>query len=251
MANFPAPNNIISNSSVGIPDQSVPFIDVKTGAVSRAWWLYLSTMYERAGGATGSTINQLTNIAYRPNPEFLDEFSHEEPMLFLAQNNGNSQVVTSPASDDGFCYADDPVDAMQEALSISNPLASNSQIGAYFQSQLNGTSLTTNVTVNLTSLSLPAGNWDVSGTVAFVPAGTTVLTQEVCAITTTSATLGALGSISSLFLTAQSGAGSILSTPVLRLSLSATTTVFIVASATFTVSTCTANGFIRATRTNL
>lgn len=118
--------------------------------------------------------------------------------------------------------------------------------------------LVTGVTSNVTSISLTAGDWDVSGTVDLNFAATTSYTQLTAGISLTSATLagqaggGGLGTDpNSAFATpAQVPTAlpfSIEIAPV-RISLSATTTVFLVANATFTVSTLAAFGTIRARR---
>lgn len=110
--------------------------------------------------------------------------------------------------------------------------------------------LTTDTVTNITSISLTAGDWDVSGTVVMAPAATTSSTIKIGGISSTSATLGALGTYSVQTSEAQvTGAiSSFQPTPAFRLLISSTTTVYLLASATFTVSTMSAYGTIRARR---
>lgn len=112
-------------------------------------------------------------------------------------------------------------------------------------------SLTTATTANITSISLTAGDWDVTGGVTFQTAVNTSVTQIIGGISTTTATLGADGTYArSTFAAVVPGAVEYADqvAPVTRLSLAATTTVYLVGQSTFTVSTQTAGGFIRARR---
>lgn len=111
--------------------------------------------------------------------------------------------------------------------------------------------LTTGVAANVTSISLTAGDWDVWGTVAFNPAGTTTQTALAGGISTTTVTLptspgsGALVSFALPFTTGAANTFPVGSTQLL---LSGTTTVYLVAQAGFAVSTMSAYGFIGARR---
>lgn len=106
--------------------------------------------------------------------------------------------------------------------------------------------------VNITSISLTAGDWDVTGVVDFLPAAGTIPSQLITWISTTSATLptrpneGALSQLASSGLAASTTQA--LVTGQIRLSLSATTTVYLSATAVFSVSTLGVYGFIGARR---
>ena len=111
-------------------------------------------------------------------------------------------------------------------------------------------SLTTNTTANVTSVSLTAGDWEVSGVVDFTPGATTSLTQRTAGVSTTSATLGAQDSMSQTSVAANVPGANVISqvTPNVRISVAVTTPVYLVARALFTVSTLAAYGSIRARR---
>lgn len=121
---------------------------------------------------------------------------------------------------------------------------------------LNGTStggvLTSNVAANATSVILTAGDWDVEGLVSFVAAGSTVVSGVNSGISTSSSAFQSItaGLLNIFGFSAALGTGTtaVIPAPETRISLSATTTVYLVAQATFTVSTMTCNGFIRARR---
>lgn len=129
----------------------------------------------------------------------------------------------------------------------------NAQAGSWGEYQAgNGgaVSLTSNATSNLISLNLTAGDWDVSGTVQFIPTSVTSASSFLVGITTTSATMPtAVGQLFALQFAMSSPAPSHFSTPVFRFSLASTTQVYLVANSTWTGGTMSANSsIIRARR---
>lgn len=113
-------------------------------------------------------------------------------------------------------------------------------------------SLTTNTDTNITSISLTAGDWDVSVWNNFLPAASTTVVAIGNSISTTSATTNsATGGFTSLRYPAGTVLGAIDATVTIgpvRLSLASTTTVFLVVKAQFATSTMTAYGKIVARR---
>ena len=136
----------------------------------------------------------------------------------------------------------------------TNSSAAAGFVGEYISSTVlvgSAVALTTATPANVTSISLTAGDWDVTGTVAFNPAGTTTQTILTGAVSQTSATLPTIpgsGAYASLGLTFTVGVGSVLPLSTTRVSLAGTTTVYLVAQATFAVSTMGAFGFLGARR---
>lgn len=130
--------------------------------------------------------------------------------------------------------------------SSTNDSASAGYVGEYISSQVvyaSAVSLTTATQKNVTSISLTAGDWDVSGQVGFVAS---VAFQAVSAgINTTSATLPDFSLYSNTNSASTTYSAAIVTQ---RISLSSTTTVYLVAEASFTTGTCTACGFIGARR---
>lgn len=120
--------------------------------------------------------------------------------------------------------------------------------------------LTNNAAADVCTFSLTPGEWDVTGVVAFSPAGTTTTTREAAGISTTTATLpAALGTgsgqleINSYQAGIATTAGfpgpmAILGPTRLSVASGSTTPIFLEALATFAVSTDAAYGFMRATR---
>lgn len=111
--------------------------------------------------------------------------------------------------------------------------------------------LTTATAATVTSVALTAGDWEVSGVVNYTPAGTTSITILGRGANTTAATLGAQDTYAQ-FANAATVPGAVVITEMIpnqKFSFSAaSTTVYLIARATFTVSTLTAGGTIRARR---
>jgi hypothetical protein len=112
--------------------------------------------------------------------------------------------------------------------------------------------LTTGVAANVATINLTAGDWDVYGTVGLTLGGTTAMSSFQAGIATTSATMPSFATVggSSQLITGSSATGfpAGLSAGACRLSLSATTPVYLLASVGFSVSTASAYGVIWARR---
>jgi hypothetical protein len=136
----------------------------------------------------------------------------------------------------------------------TNDDAAAGDVGEYISALLSAgsaVSLSTGTTANVTSISLTAGDWDVHGNVGFTPNAATTMATLQADIGTTSATFDtapAAGSRVQFQLTFATGASQIIAAGRKRLSLSSTTTVYLLTQATFAVNTLTAYGFIGARR---
>lgn len=133
----------------------------------------------------------------------------------------------------------------------TNDSATAGNIGEEIESLIasgSATSLTTATAKNVTSISLTAGDWDVSGNVNFTETTSTV-TARSAGINTTSATVPTNGSEG--YCGVQSTLTSEINTITLsrkRISIASTTTVYLVGSATFSAGTCAGFGTITARR---
>jgi hypothetical protein len=131
--------------------------------------------------------------------------------------------------------------------------AAAGQIGEYIsQTVLVGAAvpLASGVTSTVTTISLTAGDWDVSGNVAFQPVPAASVTAVIAGIS-----LGAVfatepsgGAIQALIVPFTTGQFQTLLAGTLRVSVAATTTVYLLAQGTFSGGTCGAYGFIGARR---
>lgn len=137
----------------------------------------------------------------------------------------------------------------------TNDSASAGQLGEYISSSVlvgSAVNLTSGATANITSISLTAGDWDVTCTGWSNPAAGTVTQSFFVGISTTSATLPTAAAENSEagFGNDVSAADAFFAITVgpARISLGSTTTVYLVANSTFSVSTMTGYGFIGARR---
>jgi hypothetical protein len=134
------------------------------------------------------------------------------------------------------------------ATNDSAPVGAIGEIVSSYIASASGVSLTNNTAANVTSISLTAGDWDVEGNVNF--AGTTAtVTGGQGGINTTSATLPTDGSevydgTVTTTLTDTSG----VTLPRKRISINATTTVYLVGFKLFSAGTVKAFGGITARR---
>jgi hypothetical protein len=117
-------------------------------------------------------------------------------------------------------------------------------------------SMTTATAKSITSISLTAGDWEVSGAVTFVFAATTTTTQMQAGTSTTTNTMSAAqgAPVSNQITVVQNYASftpnstSTVPFASYRVTLSATTTLYLVGVVAFGTSTCTARGYIHARR---
>lgn len=131
----------------------------------------------------------------------------------------------------------------------TNDNANAGSVGEFQSNTTSGTALTSGVGANATSISLTAGDWDVQGVVNFLPAGSTTFSLIQTAVNTVSATIpGGIATVTTQQVSFPTGTQQVISTPVSRISLAATTTVYLVAEAIFGTSTMSVTGFIRARR---
>jgi hypothetical protein len=146
----------------------------------------------------------------------------------------------------------------QIAATATNDSAAAGKVGEYTSGSRafgSAISLTNNVGANVVTLSLTAGDWDVWGEVYFLPNTGTIMNSAQAGVsvvsTTPSATPGLYSSIYYAGLGAigtSYGGGVSQEAPKVRISLSATTNIFLVANANFTTNTLTAFGGIQARR---
>jgi hypothetical protein len=170
-------------------------------------------------------------------------------------SNAGSNFLLSRYNDAG-TYIDSPIQIIRSNGGVAargtntNDSAPAGYIGEYSTVSTGSIGLTSATFTGLTSLLLQPGDWDVEGTVLYVPAATTQIQ-----ITST----GVSGSASSLTFGLgsyqQNGYGSGTAnqtqtgiTPTWRVSISSATTIYLVGYCQFSVSTCSCNGLLRARR---
>ena len=147
------------------------------------------------------------------------------------------------------------IDATWVAGTATNDDAAAGYLGEFMSSVVlvgSAISLTTATPADVTSLSLTAGDWDVSGEVWYSQNAATIGTISQAAITTTSATLPTVPAVNTGLSrssgTEMTGIGPVIPVGPVRISIGSTTTVYLVAQSTFTVNTNAAYGVLRARR---
>jgi hypothetical protein len=141
----------------------------------------------------------------------------------------------------------------------TNNNAAAGQIGEVMSSVIpvvSAVSLTSAAAASITTLTLTAGDWDLSGIIVYHPGATTSVTISAAAISQTDNAVPAIigQPTAGEVLIQNSSAAQIpvndftVSIPRCRVSLAASTPVYIVAKATFSVSTLSAYGSIYARR---
>lgn len=187
--------------------------------------------------------------------------------MVLAQASATNPIINGTVAigtSTRFARADHvhPTDTTRQATLTAGQLpgepstgsASAGNVGEYVEGILGSgtpTSLVTGTNKTITSISLTAGDWDVDCVGAFIPAASTSITQITSSLSlvnnTVDVTAGRFCQLP-MNATVSAGQGFSISVPPYRFSLSATTTIFLVCSANFTVSTLTSWGIIRARR---
>ncbi len=140
----------------------------------------------------------------------------------------------------------------------TNDNAAAGKVGEYFTTAVTGSpvSITNNTSTNMAQITnLPAGDWDVSGIIAFQTASTTVVTAVNAWISSSSATLPSDSSTISRADAGSAGVSNVgtgitlgLAIAQQRFSLAAPTTIYISGYATFATSTMNMVGYISARR---
>lgn len=136
----------------------------------------------------------------------------------------------------------------------TNDSASSGYVGEFISSTVasgSPVSLTDTVAANVTSISLTAGDWLISGLTVTLPHASTTQSANYGWVSTVSATTPTpphSGGISAALYSAPAGNSVYVTVPAHRISLASTTTVYLGCLSVFAVSTNTAYGWIGARR---
>lgn len=198
-----------------------------------------STVTVTNTGANGGNIKLVGNGGTTPNK-------------YLRANTGAFQILNSAYAasiltldDVGDLTVAGSVTPSQTGGIIGTTTNNNATAGSVGEfptpTNLSAVALTSNASANCASVSLTPGDWEVTGMVEIAAAGSTLITNSFGGVSTTSATLGALGTYWQIANNFSAGALIAMPVPVTRVPLTTTTTVYLVANAGFTTSTATAS----------
>lgn len=135
----------------------------------------------------------------------------------------------------------------------TNDNAGAGKVGEYISSTVlvgSAVSVTSTVSKTITSISLTAGDWDVSASIVTNPAGGTTTASVIASTSLVDNTLETSpgGGFVRLQVPIAAGTQAALAVGTTRISVASTTTVYLVANITFAVSTMAVFGFIGARR---
>lgn len=222
---------------------------------------YDGSNFEQGKGTYNSGANSLTRTAvYRStNAGAAVSWAAGTRNIVVAPLGVTMESLLAPGNTGYAKRTADNTWAYDQAGQISNTTATNDSasagnLGEYLSASVafgSAVSITNNTPKTIASLSLTAGDWDVAGLVQYTGAGSTVITSAMSIISDQNNALptgwvtidGAgkwCGSVTG-------DAPFVVSGPK-RLSLSGTTTYYLIALALFSVSTMSAAGSMRARR---
>lgn len=246
-----SPNNAnyfnVSNAAIQAIASSAVSADFLSRTLSAGAW-NASTSFSTAGTLSGNGAPDAANAVWLTSSSIVAEGSS-------ADTSETTISFTNPTADRTITIPDATgtifLDGNDRTGTTTNNDAAAGKVGeivSSFVASGSAVSLTTATAANVTSISLTAGDWDVDGNVNFIQTAATI-TVKVGSISTTSATNSTDGSeVYSGALLTVGTANDGLTLPRKRISISGTTTVYLVTSATFSAGTVTAFGGITARR---
>lgn len=264
----------------GVPGP--PLVD-RNGIPTGPWLAFFLNLWQRTGGANGSVGIQLNSISstagatlYQDGAQWVGlnpgaqyqvlQMGVEFPDWgFLTGQNFSTQtpnlIFSGPASG-GAAY---PTFRLLQSTDLSslagqypgtatNDNATTGYVGEYiFDEVASGSALalSSGTSKDIASISLSAGDWDVWGNLVSAPGGSTTQSDIRAWINQASATDPGppnFGAYAELQTAIGAGLRQVLSIPMMRISLAATTTIYLSANVAFAISTLSAYGFLGARR---
>lgn len=235
-----------ANSALTITFDTVDDVLEFTGAQFYTFDQSIRMLNSSHGFLFGDGITESAGITY----------DHTANAITIGSQDTGGDIILVATDDITLGGADIDLNATNGVALTGTPTNNNAaagDVGEYVSSEIlvgSVVALTTATPTNITSISLTAGDWDVMGTVALSNVGTTI-TLVQGAINTTSAALGTVPNAGARMVWNGSVTAGTFAQSVgeRRLSLSATTTVYLVTAATFTGGTsCSGYGFLGARR---
>ncbi|HKU17713.1 MAG TPA: hypothetical protein VJP80_00395, partial [Candidatus Saccharimonadales bacterium] len=195
-------------------------------------------------GGHGTIISHNTLSGYSSFGVQVDATSDSVATNNNTVNGGN---ITTPVQNNGtnpigYLYTGSGAIVLQTAPTLTTPVitgvtngsaAASGQVGQPISNSSTGTTITSGTTVNATSISVPAGDWNCWGQALFLPTSSTVVANIAAGLGTTSATLPASPNTTYLGTTLTSGANGVtsLNPTTLVENVSTATTLYLTAEA--------------------
>lgn len=246
------PSSATLTNATGLPlaglgtQAAYTFLGNNTGSAAAVTAVDIAGLTTKASPAAGDYVmlsDQAASGAWKKTP--VSALSSAGSVGSIAGNTGAftlSLGITNSANDIR-------LDTGNLPGVTTNSSAAAGKLGEYIESIVltgSAVSITNNTAANVTSISLTAGDWDVTGVVWINPAGTISLTASWTSSTSATLPTAPDGGLNQSRYSASGLISQHISGPV-RFSLSGTTTVYLSTFVTFS-STCTAYGKISARR---
>jgi hypothetical protein len=244
----------VSSTAAGIRAQINP---ASTNAIENAVTILRTTSAGAGANGIGAAIQYeletatsgTSQIAGSISFEWVDATNGTRTSRFRIKGVNSTADATLATFDGNGNATFGTTNSIVGTATNNNAVAGN--IGEYVSSTIalgGAVSLATTTTANVTSISLTAGDWDVTGVVDYAMTSATA-TNFNHGVSVTSATLGGQDMyVQKPFAFAGSSAVFGDAVPVTRISLASTTTIYLVAQATFSGGSVDAYGTIRARR---
>jgi hypothetical protein len=222
------------------------FLTGSTGAVLIGNTESGYSSYGVQADATSSSVAVLGNTATGSNITTPVQNSGSNPIAGGYSGTGLSVLQSSPT-------INSPTITTPTINGVTNGAAAGSGVvGQPINASTTGTSLTSGTTVNATSISVPAGDWNCWGNATFLPTASSTVANISAGLSTTSASLPASPNTSYLGATLTTGTSgtTTLNPTTLIENVSSSTTLYLVAEAASVTggSGATVNGYISCRR---
>ncbi|WP_024873157.1 hypothetical protein [Tolumonas lignilytica] len=252
------------------PQISTPLVDPQSGRMTPEWMMFFISIFNIVGGGDAPQID-IADLYSLFAPANITKQTDHQIDNFLA-DTASRRIQVLPQQIDSGSDANQAINGeirrllsrvsdLEKLLGTqkSTTTPAQSVIGNFLTSSIpsgSAVSLTTNTVVNVTSLVLPAGDYDLSATVDFSSTGASP-TYFQAGVSLTTATMP--GQTGGSGLGTDPAAGTPFSTslvngvfsqvvPTTRLNLTTLTTVYLVAKSIFSVGSISAYGTLRARR---
>jgi hypothetical protein len=251
MVNIIKANTSGGANNLGLPVQSTPLVDVKTGLVTSRWWPFFNNLYDRVGGVDAPSNSQLSEDFTNLTTAVAISIDGEDGEDGLPGDTGPTGPPGSPGSA-GFSSIEeeDAVDVLTEALSLQQviPIFNFNVVTA---TQGTPQTLTTATALDIISITLEQGQYDVFGSVYLIPNVTTTVTAGGAGISDTSATLPVIPDYTYYGFPFPTGGETVFPVPTIQVNVPfGGATMYLVANFAFTGGTCAVQGKITARRYN-
>lgn len=231
----------------GAASTAIPVLSIGRGGASSSNGI--GVIFEFKNTTTVNGFNSTNTISNQLISKWTDatDATRTSQFIITGVNNATTQNLLTIDGNANATFG--TTNSIVGTATNNNAVAGN--VGEYISSTIasgSAVALSSTATANVTSISLTAGDWDVTGVVDYVMT-TATATNFLHGSSVTSATLGAQDTYSQkpfAFVGSSATLGDDI--PVTRISLSATTTIYLVAQATFSGGSIGAYGTIRARR---